>query len=482
VTNLENESEETLQNVLEYFSDLVTAIDPNPNSEDPEIHPCRVGYNQVIDFEKDLSQLLHKVQRHTKCGPQSTCWKKGKCRFNFPKPLQETASLTKSLEKSEWEFFPACNDDKLNKYNQFIIQLWRGNMDIAPVISKKALIAYLTKYIAKCEVSSKALDEIFTDIINKLQDDDKAKKVMQKVFIKSCAERDISAQEVMHTLLGLKLYNAGGRKFVTINFKNEEWIPVMDDTDYENGKKGTNIIEKYQSRGIEHANITLYHACLNYSLPKWTKPSKQNILRVFPRYKIENGENFFRQQVLLHVPWMDETQLLDGYDTWEELYIHHNIEEKVNVIMCELNGVDQPHDSQDSDNSDAESEMNYDNIEDEEAMILSRLGPQSTIPQVELGRREEDVKYDWHANDKEYKQFGTLKEMQTFLERMKSAEPTINTSASPMKIPDVTLNAEQQEIISVIKEQIATIKLNITDNSLPKSMIVQGKAGENVFK
>ena len=95
-------------------------------------------------------------------------------------------------------------------------------MDIAPVISKRALLAYLAKYISKSEIQSQSLHDVFKTVTENLDGDLKSKKVIHKVLKKSCAERDISAQEVLHSLLRLKLYSSGGRNFVTINMSDSE--------------------------------------------------------------------------------------------------------------------------------------------------------------------------------------------------------------------------------------------------------------------
>ena len=87
VSNLENATEEYLQEVIDYFSKLVDATNPNINVDHPDIHPCRTSYSQVENFEKDLAQILLKVQRHTKCS-NDYCYKINKrtnrreCRFN----------------------------------------------------------------------------------------------------------------------------------------------------------------------------------------------------------------------------------------------------------------------------------------------------------------------------------------------------------------------------------------------------------------
>ena len=172
VTDLENASDEYLDEVIDYFSKLVEAWNPQPDVISPDTHPCRVSYQSIEDFEEDLAQLLLKVQMHSKCSPDY-CYKvnkntnKRECRFKFPKPMQNNPSIEKG-ENGNLEFKPRRNDPRLNKFNKLIIQLWRANIDIASVISKRALISYLAKYISKCEIPSQALDGIFKNVIDKL--------------------------------------------------------------------------------------------------------------------------------------------------------------------------------------------------------------------------------------------------------------------------------------------------------------------------
>lgn len=135
--------------------------------------------------------------------------------------------------------------------HQFIIQLWRANIDIAPVISRRALISYLAKYISKCEVASEALESVFKTVIDSLDEDSQAKKVIHKVFMKACGERDVSAQEVCHILLRLKLYSAGGRNFVYLNMSDNKWKQLQTEEDDEEcgpTKIGTSVLQKYMER------------------------------------------------------------------------------------------------------------------------------------------------------------------------------------------------------------------------------------------
>jgi len=67
VSDLESATPQKLEEVVDYFSKLVDACNPKIDTGEPNTHPCRTTYSEIEDFEEDLAQLLHKVQRHTKC-------------------------------------------------------------------------------------------------------------------------------------------------------------------------------------------------------------------------------------------------------------------------------------------------------------------------------------------------------------------------------------------------------------------------------
>ncbi|KAE8740593.1 hypothetical protein FOCC_FOCC013893 [Frankliniella occidentalis] len=235
VTDLKNKSEEEQEQIVQYFADLVTAFHPNIDQPPSLIHPCQKSLLDIEDLDVDLAEILNRVQRHTVCSRQY-CVRKSKkdktmkCRFNFPQEYQEEAKL-KFDDSGNPEFLPKRNDERLNKYNAYMIQTWRANMDVAPVISKTALVNYLAKYISKSETRSDHLGELMK-IINEAGDQNKtAKYAEQRLYIKACSERDFSAQETCHLLMGLKLYSSGDREEfeeadINHNLTPEEWMAV----------------------------------------------------------------------------------------------------------------------------------------------------------------------------------------------------------------------------------------------------------------
>ncbi|KAK3910678.1 ATP-dependent DNA helicase RRM3 [Frankliniella fusca] len=478
VSNIENESEEYLADVLNYFSNLVEAWNPIINPEQANTHPCRRNYSNVEDFEEDLAQLLHMVQRQVcsenYCQRVNRKTKKKECRFKFPREMQETSSMEKG-DSEELEFRPRRNDPNLNKCNAFLIQLWRANMDIAPVISKRALLAYFSKYISKCEVQSKSLQEIFTTVIDMLDGDVGAKKAIHKVFMKSCAERDIGAQEVCHSLLRLNLHSAGGRQFVTVNLSEKK----MENETFENETHGKCTLEKYKDRPNRLENISLWNFAKKYDMSKFQEVKRENIVRVFPKLKLNvqdqiANEDYYKQQVLLHVPWRDESQIKNENETWEEIFQVNELNDTITTLFKMGNKivVEDEYESSENETSDEED---GDILEE---LLSSRLGPRSEIPSIDLGNRNVDTGYDWKSSFEKYQQYGSIVDFENYIQKMKKPEPQLEQNVNDF--PNVQLSTDQQEIINVVTQEIVRIKTpHPTDNNIEstKRIIVQGTAG-----
>ncbi|KAE8740153.1 hypothetical protein FOCC_FOCC014351, partial [Frankliniella occidentalis] len=243
VSDLANATDEQKQHVIDYFDSLISTIHPDMSAQPSLVHPCRKTTEDIHNKEEDLAQLLNKVQRHTKC-TEGYCLKKKKMVFRYPMDLQEKSRLIIN-DKNELEFVPARNDPRLNKYNAYIIQSWRANIDVSPVLSKRALIQYLSKYISKSEPQSQGLIDL-VNLIFAQEENLSVKSIIQRLFIHSVSERDFGAQEVCHLLMGLKLYHTGGRKIVNLYLGQSEWVNI------DVQKRGKSIVEKYQERDLQY--------------------------------------------------------------------------------------------------------------------------------------------------------------------------------------------------------------------------------------
>jgi len=216
---------------------------------------------------------------------------------------------------------------------------------------------------------------------------DKAKKLIQRILIKNCVERDVSSQEVCHILMSHKLYTASGRDFVVLNTNvSSDWQPL--NANNEDRKQGRSLIEKYMERPDNLENLSLWDAAKFHNCTSWSKLRKKcNIVRVFPKFNIlKNREQFFRQKVLLHSSWRRETDLKAVSEedaSWESIYADRQI------VVSDCNDLgDVPQIQPEEEFCD---QNNEDNICNEDWMIASRLAQSGNIERVDLGRREIDA-------------------------------------------------------------------------------------------
>src|SRR6266496_1715943 len=196
------------------------------------------------------------------------------------------------------------------------LQGWHANVDLKPVFSIHAVLQYISKYASKAEPSSNAFTDIFNQILNNSKSDDPSLTSIQKLLLTSIAERDISAQETCHLLLGIPLYHSS-RNFVTLNLNEEaaRWVRGTGTNENDEslrrikgiGRTTQSPMKLYWKRPTELEDLSLFNLHLTHKFDKgnWKKCTKENIVRIWSRLSpLRNGEQweeFCRVKVLLHV-------------------------------------------------------------------------------------------------------------------------------------------------------------------------------------
>ena len=113
------------------------------------------------------------------------------------------------------------------------------------------------------------------------------------MLLHTVGERDISAQETCHLLLGFPLYHSN-RQFVSLNL-NKETSRWLCGTGNENGdsfpansEAGRTVqspLQKYWNRPTELEDLSLFQLYLKYNLwnSQWKRCKRDNIVRIWPR-------------------------------------------------------------------------------------------------------------------------------------------------------------------------------------------------------
>lgn len=114
----------------------------------------------------DYEELVNCIQCHTKCHSSSCLRKKNNvlsCRYGVPWEFNPTYSLFID-NKGQKTYKHAHNDDRLNIHNADLLSIWRENVDFQTVLSRHAVLTYISKYTAKAEIKS----EIYSQILSRL--------------------------------------------------------------------------------------------------------------------------------------------------------------------------------------------------------------------------------------------------------------------------------------------------------------------------
>jgi hypothetical protein len=275
-------------------------------------------------LEPELYQLVITHQIHTcnptKCGgpapPGQTCKK------NFPRPY----SPITYYNANEFRYTYRCvteRDRWVVPYHAPTLLIWNAHMNIQ-YVSSKDLGRYLTKYVVKSEPS----------YVFNVSEGDK--------YHEHIIARRLSSIECMFLLLGEVICNSSVQvKYLPTEpptTRTRAIRPISTISDDDDDPYWKDAIEKYFARPHteEFDNITYPTYFQNYTL--LTKnPINNNaymddlgyyvVKRLSPlviRYKylkVQNGESFFYQQLLLSTPCRSENELLNNYSSYREKYL-----------------------------------------------------------------------------------------------------------------------------------------------------------------
>ncbi|VDI67925.1 Hypothetical predicted protein [Mytilus galloprovincialis] len=229
---------------------------------------CEIPDEKV---DKELHDIVMEVHQHSK-NHSKTCKKKGTvCRFNFPRPpstktfISEPSKPDKDTKKDEkvakeilsglWKVIKEHEDKNLdvseifkkagltqesfekyfrfitnrntvvlkrepneiytNQYNPHLLRAWNANMDIQYILDAFSCVVYIISYISKSE---RELGLLLQQTKNEAEEGNlNAQQTMKKIGTSYLHHREVSAQEAVFRVTGLRLRECS---------RKVEFIPV----------------------------------------------------------------------------------------------------------------------------------------------------------------------------------------------------------------------------------------------------------------
>ena len=297
-------------------------------------HPCSIPFNEVQDLQADLKDLVNICQRHTRCSPayclQVTPDGQQKCRFGFPKPLQQHTSATFTHDeqgnRDKLKIIAATNDPSVNKYNSRCLSAWRANMDINVTFNMTDVCRYIAKYASKGEKATADFTAILTHLVHdQLPIDAGLKRAASSLLVKTVGHNDVCAQQAAHVIASLNLV-FHSRDFVTLTVDGGG---IQDNV----GTNATSDIRKYMLRPQVHEDINLLESVKKYKLNKArnnpvatfvARTTNRNndeineaIVTIVPRYSSDPAgadfTKFCMQTLLLRKPFRRWNDVWNGF-------------------------------------------------------------------------------------------------------------------------------------------------------------------------
>ena len=288
-------------------------------------------------------ELYTKVKAHQihvcsiKCGGPAASGHT--CKKGFPRPFSTTTYYDNTIQKYIYKCVKP-EDQWVVPYHPETLMIWDAHMNIQ-YVSSRGLARYLSKYVSKSEP---------IHVFN-IKEGDK--------FREHIIARRLGSMELMFLILGEAICNSScAVEYLTTDPPTSRqkairpiYLIYEDEDPYWKDQ-----IEKYFNRPLENEfnNITypdyykyyeisklkprttkcqIYTDLLNNYIIKRTTPK----LVRFCYLKLQDGEYYFYQKLLLELPCRKEEELLGTFQTYREhwLFLHPELYEKIQEITQE---------------------------------------------------------------------------------------------------------------------------------------------------
>jgi hypothetical protein len=272
-----------------------------------------------------------------------------------------------------------------------MILTWRANIDFWPVINREAVIAYVAQYASKADSQSSSYQEILQTAISRLEDTDAGGITYQKMLSTFAAERDISAQETCHILMGCRLVCTSRPAVCSLCVDPHSSSGLLN---FESGGvERLDLVERYEKCAQAHPeklkDVTLLELATNWDWTKekprkcGSKGAKPYVVNVWPHFRPDKDnddiyEKYCYAKMILHHPFTQRKKRISAtepgkYISWLVAYQAECLDQyHVHFDDTLPNATEEP--DIDDDDSDSESIMNEDEPEPYRAEWMQEAG------------------------------------------------------------------------------------------------------------
>ena len=338
----------------------------------------------------------------------------------------------------------APNEVRINPYNPMIMSLHRANMDIQFILDPYACAVYCLDYISKSE---NGMSKLLREALNELKKGNASVKERLRVIAnKFLNSNEISAQEVVYHILSIPL-SVNSRSTVFINtskpenrismLKSDEILSKLDPDSKDVFLDG--LIDLYANRPHEMKNVCLADFASSYNISKrktgstkivensddecsveeevdgtqtvfkmkngkgWiSKRTKKKIIRYRNFQLHQDPEDYYREQLMLFVPWNNKEQDLIHINHEEIFALHKDTvqqkrSEYVHDEALKFDNALQEHMEREHENENNIDDANVEYDRDKNEFLIYETGNNQGDIFVEMGQNTRTEKVE-HFN------------------------------------------------------------------------------------
>jgi len=169
---------------------------------------------------------------------------------------------------------------------------WLANADIQPPTTLIAVLKYIGKYVSKPEKSSTSYTELQAKILPYTSDRAPLLSFVSKMLNKLISERDWSAQEVSHILLGLTVQDSS-REVVTLfcrpDKEQQDQVTLEDGTAAPRRSPLQRYIDRVVDspvRGLPEVWVFDWLTLWDWKLFRLRPRARARVINYYPKYDI----------------------------------------------------------------------------------------------------------------------------------------------------------------------------------------------------
>ena len=391
------------------------------------------------EISKNRQNVIHELDKISKDKDNSLTFEEFLKHVNINEE-EYIKMIRAGLKKAKVFLKRAPNEIRINAYNPMIMSLHKANMDIQFILDPYACSMYCVDYISKSE---NGMSKLLREALNELKKGNNTVKQRLRVIAnKFLNSSEISAQEAVYHILSIPL-STSSRSTVFINtnrpenrismVKSDEVLQQLELDSKDVFVQG--LIDTYINRPDEMQNVCLADFASLYNVSKkqtsnvqitensddedvidndifeksvglkmkngkgWIKKrTKKKIIR-FRNFKLhQDPENYYREQLMLFLPWSNEEDDLIYINHEETFELHKDLiqQKRCEYVHREANEFEkalEEHKERENDDDIGDANIEYDQDKNEFLIYETGNNQGDIFVEMEIDTRTEKVEH-----------------------------------------------------------------------------------------